>query len=215
MKYPLIFLLLATTCLSAQERCCIKTTSDQYGYSIDLQLDPATGETKDFSERPEHAITLQKLAIIDLQKKQILLEDGSLWSIPEAFFYNVTDWKANDTVQLYHPQTYDGDTFNLINKTHGNGIKATLAMDERYLSTKCYFRRFVESSNKSKIYVSDQTAWEYDPLVSFQPMFAAVPPGAPILYAVNTGSDAFQKPVLLISFSQLTPDRIAVKATDP
>lgn len=214
MRLAACFALISMT-LCADE-VSIKTTTDQYGYCTDNFYDPVTETTQPLPENPAQAVARQKLAALDVAKRQLRLEDGTRWTIPEAFIYNVDDWKTGDSVQLSHPQSYDGYTFNLANLSRSNeGIRVSIIEDEQ--RNKFIFARLVRSSNADthKIYLSDETVWDYNPDRSFQPIFAAVPPDAPVTYAVNTGPDAFDRPVLLVSFSGFPPDRIAVRPTNP
>lgn len=212
-------MMLASLSLSAEVgRCSIKTTSDQYGYATDYLFNPATEETCPMPDCPAHAIARQKLSSLNVPKRQATLEDGSRWSIPEAFIETAKEWKEGDMVELSHPQSYDGSSFNLVNRSRSHqGIRVEVVEDPHYLSNLFWFKRVVRSSDAEahKIYLSDETAWDFDPDFSFQPIFAAVPKDAPVTYAINTGPDALRRPILLVSFSGYPPDRIAVKSTDP
>ncbi|MCE5318156.1 MAG: hypothetical protein LLG04_12455 [Parachlamydia sp.] len=213
------FMMLTCFSLTAEEagRCSIKTTSDQYGYSTDYLYNPATEETCPIPINPAHSIARQKLATLNVPKRQLTLEDGSRWTVPEAFIDIAAEWKEGDLVVLSHPQSYDGSSFNLNLWQSNQGIRVEVVEDPQFLSKTFYFKRLVRCSdaNAHKIYLNDETAWDYDPDFSFQPIFAAVPKDAPVSYAINTGPDALRRPILLVSFSGFPPDRIAVRSTDP
>lgn len=213
-------MMLACLSLTAEEagRCSIKTTTDQYGYATDYILDPATGETCPIPSNPAHHMARQKLTSLNVPKRQLTLEDGSRWSIPEAFIDTAADWKEGDMVMLCHPQTYDDISFNLVNLWQSHqGIRVEAVDDPKYMSNLFWFKRVVRSSDAGthKVYLSDETAWEYDPAFTFQPIFAAVPKDTPVSYGINTGPDALRRPLLLISFSAYPPDRIAVRSANP